>query len=424
MDKNNLKFVKGCVSQGMAADICFYTDVNYWNVQDFLYEFNYLVSFQPSEIRIHINSTGGNVSEGISVFTKIIDCPIHTVCINDGLAASIASVIWAAGKELKMRDYALLMIHNPFIENGNETENEKQIIEAFTKQLVTIYKTRFNMSDEKIKAIMDGAENVDGTFFTAEEAVANGFLPSEGIIETPSALHEKVAASLNGIADLSKITAIMALALDEKKPKTPKDTIIEKESKNSYNQLNNEQMNKEWTVIAALLGMSSEKASEDSVTLEIKGLKAKVAKFEEVNAELSEAKKSLATAQTELSGAKATISNLQKDFDEAKASLQKYQEAEEAARQAAIVAMVDDAINSCKINKETREDWLKMANNDLETTKRVLDSIPAREKISQKIAEDKSNMAKAQDDMKSVEDEVKEKVEAVVGKDFKFRTIE
>ena len=426
MTNKELRYVKGSVVSGQAADIYLYTDVENWSAEYFVEEFKYLVDAQPSEIRVHINSTGGCAISGIGIFTLIMDCPIHVVCINDGLAASIASIIWAAGDERKMRDYALLMIHNPFLENSKETPSTEamQIIDAFTKQLAIIYKTRFLLSDEEVKSIMDGQEGHDGTFFTANEAVEKGFITKDEIISTPNVVHEKVAAELKGIKDNRKIIDIMTLVLDSENTETENNAIIEKETKIFNNSNIENAMSKEWTVVATLLGISSEKATEDSITSHIGDLKAKVAKFDEVSAELVEVKKSLDTANTELSGAKATITNLQNDLSEAKKSLATYQAAEEAARQAAIEAMVKDAIESCKISKESEQDWLKMAKNDLQTTKRVLDAIPARENIGKKIADDEANKGASQEGLKDVEAEIKEKVESVVGKDFKFRTIE
>ena len=218
----------------------------------------------------------------------------------------------------------------------------------------------------------------------------------------------------------------MTLAALSEKSTIQNDAIIEKELENitNHNQINKNQMDKkEWTVVAALLGINSEKATEESVTSCINDMKNRIGKLDSVNAELENTKKQLSAANTELSGAKATISNLQSDLEKVKNSLKAYQDAEEAARKESIVKMVDDAISNCKINKDSKEDWLKMAENDFETTKKVLDAIPSREKISNAIATDETNKKEAKDGMKSQEAEIKAKVEQVVGSDFKFRKI-
>lgn len=57
-----------------------------------------------------------------------------------------------------------------------------------------------------------------------------------------------------------------------------------------------------------------------------------------------------------------------------------------------------------------------MAHNDFETVKATLDSIQAREKITETIAKDPTNVSKKEETLKTVEDKMKEDVEAVVGK--------
>ena len=60
MANENFKYIKGSYAEGQPAHICFYSDVNEWRVNDFIYEFNYLINWvKPSEIYVHINSSGG-----------------------------------------------------------------------------------------------------------------------------------------------------------------------------------------------------------------------------------------------------------------------------------------------------------------------------------------------------------------------------
>ena len=56
---------------------------------------------------------------------------IRDRCINEGMAASMGSVLWAAGERSLMRDYAILMIHNPFLLSA-EDERANDMVTAFT----------------------------------------------------------------------------------------------------------------------------------------------------------------------------------------------------------------------------------------------------------------------------------------------------
>lgn len=414
MTKKEFKFIKGKACAGEPADICFYTDVDYWSVDNFLWEFDYLVNYvYPSKIRIHINSAGGSCVEGMSVFSKIIDCQIPTVCINDALAASMGSIIWAAGDELYMKDYALLMIHNPFC--GPEDKKEyNQVTEAFTQQLKTIYSKRFGLSDEEIQSIMDGKEGEDGTFLTAEQAVEKGFVKAENVIETPKAIKDKIKAALNGEKSVSKIKAILGLASS--------DFSVQNIEKQQINNSNSTTMDKnEITVFAALLGLTGEKATADNVTASINELKVKAEKSVQLQKELDDIKGQLTKAQAELAGANTSVNNLTADLKKANDTLAEYRSAEEAARTAKVNALIDDAIANCKINKDERDTYLKMAQDNYDLAVSVLDKIPARDNLGNIIS--KSAKEDAQQGVKTAEQEVKDKVDAVVGKDFKFRTL-
>lgn len=416
MENIQFKYIKGAVKSDCPADIYFYTDVDYWSVDDFLWELKWLIKSDVSKINVHINSAGGSCVDGISVFSRLIDCPIPTACYNDGLAASMASVIWAAGQEVYMKDYALLMIHNPFVDSGNgKTYN--QVTEAFTQQLKTIYKKRFGMSDEDIQAIMDGEGDNDGTFFTAEQAIEKGFITADHIIETPAAIKGQIKAALKANADVSSIKAVM-----NKYVELPKAAATQTNTDNSNIHQNHKTMNeKEITVIAALFGLTGEKATVEAVSAQISSVKAKAEKYDTLKASYDKVTKDYDTAKTELEGAKASVKNLTADLDKAKASLAAYEKAEKEAQTLKVNTLVEKAISDCKINKEDKEKWVKMAENDFALAESVLASIPARADISSQLAHE--NNGNAKENLKDTEAEIKAQVDAVVGKDFQFRKL-
>lgn len=415
MAKNKeFKFIKGAYCAGAPADICYYTDVDYWSVQEFLREFDYLVNYvNPSVIRIHINSVGGSVIEGMSVFSKIMDCKIRIECINDALAASMGSIIWAAGDELFMKDYALLMIHNPFCDaNGEKQYN--QATEAFTQQLKTIYVKRFGLSEEEVENIMNGKEGEDGTFLTAAQALEKGFVDAEHIIETPKAVKDQIQAALKNTKDIGQIKAIYGLVA----PTLPSTTINEQNITSNSNTMDKTEI----TVFAALFGLTGEKATVESISAKINELKAKAEKAEAIQKALDEKTAQLATANAELTGAKTSISNLTADLTKAKGALKVYQEAEAKAQEDKINALVDKAIKDCKISKDDREDYVKMAQSDFALAERILAKIPARDNLGQIIS--RANQDTAKDGLQTEEQKVQAKVEDVVGKDFKFKTLD
>ena len=114
-------------------------------------------------------------------------------------------------------------------------------------------------------------------------------------------------------------------------------------------------------------------------------------------------------------GKEAELTNVQSKLSEVEAQLQVYKDAEAAAKEASINAMVEGAIKEGKIQAETKQTWINMAKANLDLTKSTLESIPARDKISEKIAGDKTNKDNIEATMTEVETEVEKRVKEVVG---------
>ena len=120
-------------------------------------------------IDIHINSGGGSVSQGVSIYNTIkqYDKGAVTVYV-DGLAASIASIIALAGERLVMAEGSLLMWHYAHtIMAGNATDfrKEAEVLEQHNNTLIDIYASNTPLSREEIDGMM-AAE----TWLTAAEA--------------------------------------------------------------------------------------------------------------------------------------------------------------------------------------------------------------------------------------------------------------
>lgn len=145
MDMNTLQYVVGEAKAGQPAVIRFFGRVTEETTSRFNDEFDFLENIiRPSCIRVLINSEGGSVLYGMSTYSTIANATVDTECIIEGVAASMASIIWAAGKRSLMRDYAILMIHNPMLPDDDGGE-PSDMVTAFTKQIETIYRKRFGL---------------------------------------------------------------------------------------------------------------------------------------------------------------------------------------------------------------------------------------------------------------------------------------
>ena len=134
---------------------------------------NELKEIQASNVNVHINSYGGDVSEGLAIYNtlKSLNKNVTTIC--DGFACSAASVVFCAGDKRVMSDSSLLMIHNAWTyAQGNSEVLRKtaEDLDIITQASVNAYKLTANISEEEIKNLMDNE-----SWITAESAVEMGF---------------------------------------------------------------------------------------------------------------------------------------------------------------------------------------------------------------------------------------------------------
>ncbi|MBQ8129992.1 MAG: ATP-dependent Clp protease proteolytic subunit [Clostridia bacterium] len=141
------------------------------------------------QLDVYINSGGGDVFAGQTIY-NLIKRYNGTVTVHiDGLAASIASVIAMAGDRIVMPENAMMMIHNAWaISAGNAGEHRRMADELDRVDVLIrdVYAARSKREPQAIADYM-AAE----TWFTASEALEVGLIDE---IEANKA----IAASING----------------------------------------------------------------------------------------------------------------------------------------------------------------------------------------------------------------------------------
>lgn len=166
------------VKQDESADLYIFGDICKWAWEDYgeasgVTIVNQLKALDAKTINVHINSYGGDVSEGLAIYNVLREHPatVHTIC--DGFACSAASVVFMAGDQRTMASASLLMIHNAWtIAMGNAKALRKTAddIETITQASIEAYKRNATISEEEIKALMDAE-----TWILPKDAVAWGF---------------------------------------------------------------------------------------------------------------------------------------------------------------------------------------------------------------------------------------------------------
>lgn len=126
------------------------------------------------EIKLFINSYGGDVSEGTAIYSQLRRHPAHKTVYIDGFACSIASVIAMAGDTIIMPHNTMMMIHNMWmIAIGNAAELRKtaddldKINDAGRQAYLE--KAGEKLSEDKLIEMMDAE-----TWLTAEECIEYG----------------------------------------------------------------------------------------------------------------------------------------------------------------------------------------------------------------------------------------------------------
>jgi ATP-dependent Clp endopeptidase proteolytic subunit ClpP len=132
-----------------------------------------LKKITADNINLHINSPGGSVFEGNTIYNALKAHKSKITVYVDGLAASIASVIAMAGDTIKMPENAMMMVHDPSGLVWGTAEDMRKMANALKKMksgLVSAYHDKTGLDDEEISDLMS-----DETWFTAQEAVDMGF---------------------------------------------------------------------------------------------------------------------------------------------------------------------------------------------------------------------------------------------------------
>lgn len=203
-----------------------------------------LKELDANSITVHINSYGGEVSQGLAIYNTLKDSKMKVTTVCDGFACSAASVVFMAGDERIIKEASLLMIHNAWTYargDYNELKKQAEDLEKITQASVNAYKSKVNISEEKIKELMDKE-----TWITAEEAVEYGFATKtetteeEGVNQSAfGSIREKLLkkeiapAQMTGILEAveidvddlaEKVTEKLKPLLQEKKEPKQEDT--------------------------------------------------------------------------------------------------------------------------------------------------------------------------------------------------------
>lgn len=129
---------------------------------------------EKSNITVHINSGGGDLYAGLAIYNRLKALKGHVTTINDGLAASAASLIFQAGNTRKMNAGSNLMAHGVggFLFGLYMVEDLEELVTQFkahNKAIVNVYAEAMGVSYNEAKSLIKSE-----TWLTGQEAIDKG----------------------------------------------------------------------------------------------------------------------------------------------------------------------------------------------------------------------------------------------------------
>jgi ATP-dependent Clp protease protease subunit len=200
------------------AEILLYDEIGCYGItaKDFMAT---LAAAGAGPVKVRINSPGGDVFAGLSIYNALKAHPGGVTCVVDGLAASAASVIALAGDRLEMAQNSMLMIHRAWgvtVGNTNDMTSTAAVLAKIDGQMVGIYAEKTGGDPDEIMAAVDAE-----TWFTADEAVTAKYC--DAVVSSPAkatkakAQADAEATKAKAQADAAEVAEIEAHALAVKK---------------------------------------------------------------------------------------------------------------------------------------------------------------------------------------------------------------
>ena len=158
---------------GETADIYIFDEIGTYGVtaQDFISE---IKGLKDMPINLRINSLGGDVFDGMAMYNVIKRREAKTTVYIEGIAASIATIIALGADEVVMAENSLFMIHNAWGGTSGEAKDMRktaQTLDKITSELIDIYRKKTGLSYEALVEMMN-----EETWLNAQEAFDLGFI--------------------------------------------------------------------------------------------------------------------------------------------------------------------------------------------------------------------------------------------------------
>ena len=176
---------------------------------------------ENEEIKVIINSPGGDVQAGQEIYSILKDVKNHVTVEVQSMAASAASMVAMAGDTVKMSPVALLMIHNASTCTSGDyrdMQHTADVLQTVNTAIMQAYIAKTGKTEAELREMMDKE-----TWLTANQCIEHGF--ADEIIKD-----EKQSIITNAmIGRLSVTDEMIAKVKAEKAAKDAADAAAEAE---------------------------------------------------------------------------------------------------------------------------------------------------------------------------------------------------
>jgi len=296
------------------VDVYLYGDISSWGD---LQPANISKQFTELEkkytsARLHINSNGGQITEGIAIHSVLSNTTMELEIIVDGIAASMAAILVQVPKAKRhMSKYSKMMLHGPSGYASGTSEDLRQyaqMMDDFEVTLIQIVCDRTGMDNTSVKSKwFDGKDH----WLSPQQAL-----------------------------DAKLIDAIVEGQVTREAKNSLDPAFIYNFYQEQISNLNYTEM--DFTKIIALLGLAA--TSTEQQVMDFVG---------NLVAENTTLQTQLTGLQTEVDGLKAQVT---------------------ATRKAEITGMISAAITAKKITEAQRPMYESLAGKDFDNTKAILDA--------------------------------------------------
>lgn len=132
------------------------------------------IAGSEQNVVVHINSPGGEVYEGYTIYNILRNSGKKITVVIEGLCASIATLIALAGDKIVMNPTAEFMIHNPMVGIEGDAEDLRKVasqLDNIKRTIIEAYKRKTGKSEQELWDMMDKE-----TFLSATQAKDFGFV--------------------------------------------------------------------------------------------------------------------------------------------------------------------------------------------------------------------------------------------------------